>query len=115
MAETARPQSLTSDARGARSRWQGEVDMGFRHFILSGTAIASALSMAAQAQAQAQCAAPGAAATRADKGTLIGRVLNSSTGQYLQNAEVRVEGTNIAVFTGDDGSFRIAGGPQASE
>ena len=91
--------------------------MGFRHFILSGTAIASALSMAAQAQAQAtpqgaaQAAAPAGTANRGEKGALVGRVLNSATGQYLQNAEVRVEGTNIAVFTSDDGSFRIADVP----
>jgi len=91
--------------------------MGFRHFILSGTAIATALSLAAQAQAQASTqdsAAPAeraATANRAEKGALAGRVLNSATGQYLQNAEVRVEGTDIAVYTGEDGSFRIADVP----
>lgn len=43
----------------------------------------------------------------AARGVVRGRVLNTTTGQYLQNAEVRILGANIAVYTDDDGSFRI--------
>lgn len=45
----------------------------------------------------------------AGAGVVRGRVLNTATGQYLHNAEVRVEGTDIVTYTDDDGSFRIAG------
>ncbi len=40
-----------------------------------------------------------------------GRVLNTTTGQYLRNAEVRVQGTGIVTYTNDDGSFEITNVP----
>ena len=40
-------------------------------------------------------------------GVVRGRVLNTATGQYMHNAEVRVAGTNIVTYTDDDGSFRM--------
>jgi TonB-dependent receptor len=44
-------------------------------------------------------------------GVVRGRVLNTATGQYLHNAEVRVEGTDIVTYTDDDGGFRITDVP----
>jgi TonB-dependent receptor len=44
-------------------------------------------------------------------GVIRGRVLNIATGQYLHNAEVRVDGTEIVAYTDDDGSFRITDVP----
>jgi iron complex outermembrane receptor protein len=53
----------------------------------------------------------GAPAPGAAKGVLRGRVLNAASGKYLQNAEVRVTGTNIVIYTDDDGTFRLADVP----
>jgi iron complex outermembrane receptor protein len=50
----------------------------------------------------------------AARSVLRGRVLNAATGQYLQNAEVRIAGANIATYTNSDGSFRIADVPMGS-
>ncbi len=44
-------------------------------------------------------------------GTLRGRVYSTATGQYLRNAEVRIEDTNISVYTNEDGSFQISNAP----
>ncbi|MCI4592689.1 carboxypeptidase regulatory-like domain-containing protein [Sphingobium sp. BYY-5] len=44
-------------------------------------------------------------------GTVRGRVFNTATGEYLRNAEIRVEGTSILVFSDDDGEFRLTGVP----
>src|SRR3954464_4322363 len=38
-------------------------------------------------------------------GTIQGRVYNPATGQYVRNAEVRLEGTNQVASTESDGSF----------
>jgi iron complex outermembrane receptor protein len=48
------------------------------------------------------------------KGVLRGRVFNAATGQYLQNAEVRIGGSNSATYTDSDGSFRIGDVPIGS-
>lgn len=42
-------------------------------------------------------------------GVLTGRVVNEGTGQYLNNAAVRIEGTNLSTLTASDGTFRISG------
>ena len=44
-------------------------------------------------------------------GIVRGRVLNTATGEYVRNAEVRVEGTSIVSFSEDDGDFRLTGVP----
>jgi TonB-dependent receptor len=44
-------------------------------------------------------------------GSITGRVLNTATGEYIRNAEVRVEGTQQAVLTEDGGYYRIANAP----
>jgi len=40
-------------------------------------------------------------------GTLTGRVLNSTTKDYVSAAEVRVQGTGLVAFTESDGSYRL--------
>ncbi|MCW4461098.1 TonB-dependent receptor [Sphingomonas sp. BT-65] len=45
------------------------------------------------------------------QGTLAGRVLNTATGEYVRNAEIRVEGTTIVAYSDEGGNFRLAGLP----
>ena len=40
-------------------------------------------------------------------GRVTGRVSNPATREYVRNAEVAVEGTNIVAFSGDDGSYTL--------
>lgn len=44
-------------------------------------------------------------------GTIVGHVFNPATQQYVRNAEIRVEGTDLVGYSGDDGSFAIANVP----
>jgi hypothetical protein len=44
-------------------------------------------------------------------GEIVGRVFNPATGEYVRNAEVRLQGTDRLVTTEADGSFRIPGVP----
>ena len=43
--------------------------------------------------------------------TISGRVYNPDRGQYVNNAEIRIGGTNIFVYSGMDGSYRIPNAP----
>jgi iron complex outermembrane receptor protein len=47
----------------------------------------------------------------AGAGVVRGRILNTTTGEYVRNAEVRVEGTAISAFSEDGGEFRLTGVP----
>lgn len=51
------------------------------------------------------------AASQAGAGVVRGRVLNTATGEYVRNAEIRVEGTTIVAFSEDGGDFRLTGVP----
>ena len=44
-------------------------------------------------------------------GSVRGRVLNAATGDYVRNAEIRVEGTTIVAYSEDGGNFRLTGVP----
>ncbi|MBO9558379.1 MAG: TonB-dependent receptor [Caulobacter sp.] len=44
-------------------------------------------------------------------GGVRGRILNTATGEYVRNAEIRVEGTNIVAFSEDGGDFRLTNVP----
>ena len=44
-------------------------------------------------------------------GVVRGRVLNTATGEYVRNAEIRVEGTAIVAYSEDGGAFRLTGVP----
>lgn len=63
-------------------------------------------------------ASPGAFAQQAEvavqsqqTGSVRGRVLNTVTGDYVRNAEIRVEGTKIVAYSEDSGNFRLTGVP----
>jgi TonB-dependent receptor len=51
------------------------------------------------------------AASQVGTGMVRGRVLNTATGEYVRNAEIRVEGTAITAFSEDGGEFRLTGVP----
>jgi TonB-dependent receptor len=70
---------------------------------------AIALPVAAQAQVQAESAAPQTQVV--ETGSVRGRVLNTATGEYVRNAEIRVEGTSIVAYSDDGGQFRLTGLP----
>jgi TonB-dependent receptor len=53
----------------------------------------------------------GPALAQSGAGVVRGRVLNTATGEYVRNAEIRVEGTTIAAFSEDGGDFRLTGVP----
>ncbi len=40
-------------------------------------------------------------------GGVRGRILNTATGEYVRNAEIRVEGTTIVTYSEDGGNFRL--------
>jgi TonB-dependent receptor len=51
------------------------------------------------------------AAQSATTGTIAGRVFNPTTGEYVRNAEVKIEGTTRQMATENDGSFQFANVP----
>src|SRR5262245_4902214 len=44
-------------------------------------------------------------------GRITGRIFNPATQQYVRNAEVRVEGTDVVAYSGDDGSYVLTNVP----
>jgi len=44
-------------------------------------------------------------------GRITGRIFNPATQEYVRNAEVTVEGTNITTFSRDDGSYTLSNAP----
>jgi TonB-dependent receptor len=48
---------------------------------------------------------------QAGAGVVRGRILNTTTGEYVRNAEIRVEGTSIVAYSEDGGDFRLTGVP----
>src|SRR5690606_28661279 len=69
-----------------------------------------ALSPAPELLAQQVTPAP----SEQGSGIVRGRVLNTATGEYLRNAQVRVEGTALSVYTDEGGNFRLVGVPTGS-
>ncbi len=51
---------------------------------------------------------PALALAQGTGGTISGRVFNPATGEYVRNAEVRLQGTDRLVTTESDGSFTLA-------
>jgi TonB-dependent receptor len=54
---------------------------------------------------------PAAESPAAATGTLSGRVQNTATGQYLNNARVTVRGTDLVAFTDETGRYSLANVP----
>jgi iron complex outermembrane receptor protein len=69
---------------------------------------ASALGLAAL------LAAPVVTAFAQGGATVTGRIANAATGSYLENAEVRVEGTDLAATTSAGGRYVLANVPAGS-
>src|SRR4051794_8438543 len=44
-------------------------------------------------------------------GAITGRVFNPANGEYLRNAEVRIEGTALVVISEEGGYYRITNAP----
>src|SRR5689334_5163093 len=44
-------------------------------------------------------------------GRITGRIFNPATQEYVRNAEVAVEGTNVVAFSSDDGSYVLSNVP----
>lgn len=56
-------------------------------------------------------AADPTALASAATGTIVGRIFNTSTQEYLSAAEVRIAGTSLVAITESDGTYRLAGVP----
>lgn len=56
-----------------------------------------------------------AAAQSPGTGTIVGRIFNPATQEYVRNAEIRVEGTNLVAYSADEGSFMIPGVPAGQQ
>lgn len=56
-------------------------------------------------------AAPAASAADGPTGMIEGRVFNATSGSYLNNARVTVDGSKTEVFTNDQGEYRITAAP----
>src|SRR6476660_2046971 len=46
-----------------------------------------------------------AVAQSGSAGRISGRIFNPATQQYVRNAEIRVAGTDLVAYSGDDGSY----------
>ena len=57
------------------------------------------------------CAALPLAASASEFGSITGRVQNTDTGQYVNNARVIVRGTNLVALTDETGTFRLSSVP----
>ena len=44
-------------------------------------------------------------------GTILGRIFNPATQEYVRNAEVSIDGTNLVTYSGDDGSYLLTNVP----
>ncbi len=54
---------------------------------------------------------PVSPARNSQGGTVEGRVLNVTTGSFLNNARVHLSGTNLETFTNENGEYRLPGVP----
>ncbi len=72
------------------------------HFRALAALVISAFALVFAAQpARAQAAA----------GTITGTVIDSTTGKYLEGAEITIDGTTLRAVTARDGSFSVTGVP----
>src|SRR5205085_1992132 len=57
---------------------------------------------------------PLAALAQAGTGAITGRVFNPATGEYIRNADVRIEGTQQVAHTEDGGYYQLHNAPAGS-
>ncbi|MFM9954077.1 MAG: carboxypeptidase regulatory-like domain-containing protein, partial [Opitutaceae bacterium] len=76
-----------------------------RNALLAFATLAALPSLSAQSSATTSTAAPAAS------GSITGRVQNTDTGQYVNNARVTVRGTNLVAPTDETGTFRLSAVP----
>jgi hypothetical protein len=57
---------------------------------------------------------PGLLAQSASTGRVVGRIFNPSTGEYVRNAEIRVQGTQSTVYSEEGGVYQIDNVPAGS-
>lgn len=79
--------------------------------MMKRTALAGAVALALLASPELLAQQADGAAQAQQTGSLRGRILNTATGEYIRNAQIRVEGTQIVTYSEDGGIFRIAGVP----
>ncbi|WEK42159.1 MAG: TonB-dependent receptor [Candidatus Sphingomonas colombiensis] len=80
--------------------------------LVATTVVALQFPLAAHAQTDAASPQPVVAqAQPMGTGSLRGRILNTTTGEYLRNAEIRIEGSALSTISDDGGSFRLVGVP----
>lgn len=75
------------------------------------TALACAIVAVLLAPAGVRAQQADAAVQSQQAGGVRGRVLNTATGEYVRNAEIRVEGTGIVAYSEEGGNFRLSGVP----
>ena len=51
------------------------------------------------------------AAQPSGAGGISGRIFNPATGEYVRNAEIQIEGTNLVAYSRDDGTYTLTGVP----
>jgi iron complex outermembrane receptor protein len=83
--------------------------MKSRYSILCGGVALIAIAQALPVRAQD--ASAGVSAVRTGSGAVRGRVFNTVTGEYVRNAQVRLENDLNDTYTDDGGTFRIANVP----
>ena len=47
----------------------------------------------------------------AGTGTIVGRIFNPATQEYVRNAELSIAGSNLVTYSADDGSYTLTGVP----
>ena len=78
---------------------------------LSRNALLAFATLAALPSLSAQSSATTSTATAPTTGAITGRVQNTDTGQYVNNARVTVRGTNLVAPTDETGTFRLSAVP----
>ena len=78
------------------------------------SALACAIAIAFAPTPELFAQQPTETVTPQGTGTIRGRVLDTTTGEYLRNALVRIEGTSVSMYTDAGGNFRLNGVPSGS-
>ncbi|WP_414661103.1 carboxypeptidase regulatory-like domain-containing protein [Horticoccus sp. 23ND18S-11] len=72
------------------------------------------LTLLPVARGAGNTAPPPSGAVAHGTATITGRVQNSATGQYLNNARITVKGTDLVAFTDESGTYRLTAVPDGN-